>query len=218
MHMDVTQNKPKIFWKNLHRLKLRIRFSLPRECLIGTLLLSLLLFSGCSSTRPMQIQPPDDSATSHGGVKDEFLEKISALRNDLADLNRQANLLEAQQIAETAVTTSSELAEKYDIVRPAVLHNVFVRMGIKDRGLCYHWAEDLMGRLQSLDLKTYQLHWGVAYRGSELREHNSVVITAKGEPFETGMVLDPWRNSGHLYWAMIQTDTYPWKELPPDEW
>jgi hypothetical protein len=69
-----------------------------------------------------------------------------------------------------------------------------------------------------LDLKTYQLHWGVAYRGSELREHNSVVITARGEPFETGMVLDPWRNSGDLYWALIQTDTYPWVELPPDEW
>ena len=215
--MDLTK-KIKDTEKNLHKSKLRIRFSLSSSSLIGTLLLALLLLSGCSSTRPTQIQSPDDSARSHGAVKDQYLQKISALRNDLSDLNRQANLLEAEQIAETAVTTSSELAEKYDLVRPAVLHNVFVRMGIKDRGLCYHWAEDLMGRLQLLDLKTYQLHWGVAYRGSELREHNSVVITARDEPFETGMVLDPWRNSGDLYWALIQTDIYPWEELPPDEW
>ena len=204
--------------KNLHRSELRIRFSFSKACLIGTWLLALLLLSGCSSTRPMQIQSPDDTATSSGAAKDETLEKISALRDDLAHLNRQANLLEAEQIAKTAVTYSGDLAAEYDLIRPAVLHNVFVRMGIRDRGLCYHWAEDLMGRLQLLDLKTYQLHWGVAHRGSELREHNSVVITASGEPFEMGMVLDPWRNSGDLYWALIQTDTYPWKELPPNEW
>jgi hypothetical protein len=58
----------------------------------------------------------------------------------------------------------------------------------------------------------------VAYRGSELREHNSVVITATGQAFENGMVLDPWRNSGNLYWDLIKMDTYPWQELPPSEW
>ena len=126
-------------------------------------------------------------------------------------------MLEARQVAETAITYSEDLAADYELVRPAILHNVFVRMGLKDRGLCYHWTEDLIKRLRSLDLKTYQLHWGVAYRGSELREHNSVVITATGEAFEKGMVLDPWRNSGDLYWALIETDTYPWKKLPPNE-
>jgi len=204
--------------KSLHKSKLRIRFTLSSGCLSGTLLLVFLLFSGCSSTRPTYHQQPYNSATSHGAVKDVYLEKIGTLRHDLADLNRQANMLEARQVAETAITYSSDLAEKYDLVRPAILHNVFVRMGLKDRGLCYHWTEDLMRQLQLLDLKTYQLHWGVAYRGSELREHNSVVITARGEAFEKGMILDPWRNSGDLYWALIQTDTYPWKELPPNEW
>jgi hypothetical protein len=182
------------------------------------LLLLVLLLSGCSGTRPVHLQSSENPARSQGTVNDEYLEKISALRNDLAHLNRQANLLEAQQIAETAITYSGDLAEKYDLVRPAVLHNVLVRIGIKDRGLCYHWAEDLLRQLQLLDLKTYQLHWGVAHRGSELREHNSVVITARGKPFETGMVLDPWRNSGDLYWALIQTDKYPWVELPHSEW
>ena len=198
--------------------KLLIRFSFSSVCSSASLLLVLLLFSGCSSTRPAYHPQPDNSASSLGAVKDVYLEKFGALRNDLANLNRQANMLEASQIAETAIMYSSDLAEKYDLVRPAILHNVFVRMGLKDRGLCYHWTEDLMRQLQLLDLKTYQLHWGVAYRGSELREHNSVVITARGEAFEKGMILDPWRNSGDLYWALIQTDTYPWKELPPNEW
>jgi hypothetical protein len=217
--MNLTGNKSIANAKEgLHQLEFSLSYWTPLGSLVGTLLLLVLLLAGCSSTRPTHLQSPDNSATSHGAVKDVYLEKISALRNDLADLNRQANALEAEQVAETAVTYASDLAEKYDLVRPAILHNVFVRIGLKDRGLCYHWAEDLMQRLQLLDLKTYELHWGVAYRGSELREHNSVVITARGEPFEMGMVLDPWRNSGDLYWALIQSDSYPWKELPPDEW
>jgi hypothetical protein len=186
--------------------------------LIGSFLVIMAIVAGCSATHPIHQQPSGNAAMHQGIGQQASLEKISALSNDLSDLNQRANLLEARYVAETAITYSSDLAEEYDLVRPAVLHNVFVRMGIKDRGLCYHWAEDMMRRLQQLDLKTYQLHWGVAYRGSELREHNSVVITARGEPFETGMILDPWRNSGDLYWALIQKDKYPWEELPPNEW
>jgi len=195
-----------------------IRPSMVNGRLTGAILLLVFLFVGCSGSHQTNRKPSDHSATSSGALQDVYLEKISALQKDLADLNRQANILEARQIAETAITYSSNLTKEYDLVRPAILHNVFVRIGLKDRGLCYHWTEDLIKRLQSLDLKTFQLHWGVAYRGSELREHNSVIITARGEAFEKGMVLDPWRNSGDLYWALITADTYPWKVLPPEEW
>ena len=146
------------------------------------------------------------------------VDSINKLQNDLAGLNRHSNPIEADRIAQEAFNYSAYLAQKYALVRPAVLHNVFVRLGFKDRGLCYHWTEDLMRRLKSMQLTAYQLHWGVAYRGSELREHNSVVITAKNQAFEEGIVLDPWRNSGELYWALVKSDRYPWQELPPSEW
>jgi hypothetical protein len=45
-----------------------------------------------------------------------------------------------------------------------------------------------------------------------------VVITAAGQPFETGLVLDPWRNSGDLFWARVDRDVYPWVPLARDEW
>jgi hypothetical protein len=95
---------------------------------------------------------------------------------------------------------------------------VLVRIGLKDRGLCHHWTTDLMEQLELLELKTYQLYWGVAHRGSELREHNSVVVAAKGQRFEEGIVLDPWRNSGELHWTPVKNDRYPWKERPRSEW
>jgi hypothetical protein len=204
--------------KGLHHSKLGIRYSILNRRFVSTLLVLIFLLAGCSAAQHTYRKPSDHSATSNHLNDAVYSEKVGALQDDLTDLNRQANKLEARQVAETAITYSSYLAEVYELVRPAVLHNVLVRMSIKERGLCYHWTEDLMKQLKSLDLKTYQLHWAVAYRGSELREHNSVVITATDQAFENGMVLDPWRNSGNLYWDLIKADKYPWKELPPNEW
>lgn len=151
-------------------------------------------------------QAPSDRAT------------IAALQNDLADLDAGTDAAEAGKVAQTAVRYSFYLAEQYELVRPAVFHNVLVRIGLKERGLCHHWATDLMEQLELLNLRTYQLYWGVAYRGSELREHNSVVIAARGQRFEEGIVLDPWRNSGALHWVPVKKDTYPWQPRPRHEW
>ena len=147
-----------------------------------------------------------------------YWEKVEQLEQELATLSKATDMAEAWLAAETALRESAALAEEYQLVRPAVAHNLMVVLGFKNRGLCYHWTEDLMKRMQALELKSFQLHWGVAYRGSELREHNSVVITARGQDFFQGIVLDPWRNSGRLYWARIAKDSYPWKERPPSEW
>jgi hypothetical protein len=48
------------------------------------------------------------------------------------------------------------------------------------------------------------------------REHNCIVVTAQGQPFDKGVVLDPWRNSGRLWYGLASKDKYPWKPLPPD--
>jgi hypothetical protein len=194
-----------------------IRCQRPKSCLVGTLLL-LFLVAGCAASHQNYRNSGNPSTNSSGDIREAYLRKISALRDDLIELNGQTDLTEASRVAETAITYADDLVAEYNLVRPAEFHNVLVRIGLKDRGLCYHWTEDLMKRLQSLELDTFQLHWGVAYRGSELREHNSVVITARGQEFENGMVLDPWRHSGDLYWTLIEKDTYPWEELPPEEW
>ena len=55
-----------------------------------------------------------------------------------------------------------------------------------------------MNSLATVKPATLDLHWGIARAGTQ-REHNSVVVTAKGAPFTTGIVLDAWRHSGRLY-------------------
>ena len=191
---------------------------MPNKKKIILLLILVVLLIGC--TRANQSEAPTSypriEANDHHDTT--YQHRVAALQKDLAALNHQTDWIESERVAETAIGYSSYLAEEYELVRPAILHNVLIRLGLKDRGLCYHWTEDLINRLQELNLKSYQLHWGVAHQGSELREHNSVVITARGQAFEKGMVLDPWRNSGDLYWALIKFDRYPWKELPPEKW
>ncbi len=179
------------------------------------LLLSIFSCSGThrASKTPGSTGDPYDllSVTLDG-------KKVNALEHDLMALNHHSDRGEARQVAETALQASAFLGEQYRLVRPPLLHNLLVQMGLRERGLCYHWTEDLMSYLRTLQLKSYQLRWGVAYRGSDLREHNTVVITANGQPFEEGLILDPWRYSGRLYWVIVKNDSYPWRELPPEAW
>ena len=175
---------------------------------------------GCAQSKVYYPGNGSLNAVTSGNPSDaqSYRDKIKQLEQELTALSATVDKTEAQILAATAVRESAALVEEYQLVRPAVAHNLLVVLGIKDRGLCYHWTEDLMKRLQALDLKSFQLHWGVAYRGSELREHNCVVITAKGQRFFKGIVLDPWRNSGNLYWARVTKDGYPWKVLLPSDW
>jgi hypothetical protein len=144
--------------------------------------------------------------------------RIGALEGRLNALGPGIDRAEARRAARTAVMVSLHLADDYRVTSPARWHNLMIRMGFRDRGLCYHWTEDLMRHLLTLELKTLDLHWGVAHRGSDLREHNSVVVTAPGQPFRSGLVLDPWRDSGDLFWARVAEDSYPWEPLPREEW
>jgi len=183
-------------------------------CLVGM----LIFIFNCStpnrsSTAVTGVNYPVDlSAVRING------DRVKALEDDLTALNHHYDNGEARQIAVTALRASVFLSEEYRLVRPPILHNLLVQIGLRDRGLCYHWTEDLMYLLGTIELKNYQLRWGVAYRGSDWREHNTVVITADGQSFENGLVLDPWRYSGELYWVVVKDDRYPWKELPREKW
>ncbi len=136
---------------------------------------------------------------------------VESLQQDLEALAPAVSEEEARQAAACAHSASRQLAEEYGVIRPPLFHNFLVNVGLKKRGLCYHWAEDLMARLQALRLTTLDWHWGIARSGTS-REHNCVVATAKGQPFEEGLVLDAWRHSGRLCWAPVRADRYPWKE------
>jgi hypothetical protein len=86
-----------------------------------------------------------------------------------------------------------------------------VHVGIHKRGFCFQFAEDLLLDLDSLKVTSLELHWGEA-RPGRFSEHNCVVVTAKGQPFRDGILLENWRLCGHLFWSTVAVDHFPWVE------
>jgi hypothetical protein len=172
------------------------------------LLFFILLCSCATSHRDI----PKTVQGNLQGLAPETLEKIKSLEHDLAALDRKTDPAEARKLAETGIVYSLILANKYRLFRQPHIHNILVNIGLKERGLCYEWAEDLMQQFKTLDLKTFSLHEAVAHKGKKFREHNTIVVTAKGKDFFEGIVLDPWRNSGDLYWINVKEDKYSWEK------
>lgn len=144
---------------------------------------------------------------------DPDAERLTALQQHLAALTPGVRPDEAQQLARSACRISRQLARRYHAVGPPQLHNSLVNAGIKKRGLCHHWARDLGEQLAALKLRTLVLRWAIARRGT-LREHNAVVVTARGQRFDEGIVLDAWRHCGRLFAGPVAGDKYPWREDP----
>jgi hypothetical protein len=183
-------------------------------------LIVAFIYLGCATAKvyyPGQ-ESSDPTSLKQQSLAQAYWENVKRLEWELNALGPEVDPLEARRVAETAIRESAILAEEYQLVRPAAAHNLMVAIGVKNRGLCYQWAEDLMKRLEALELESFQLHWAVAHPGSNLREHNCVVISVAGQPFSKGILLDPWRHSGNLYWTPVVKDSYPWEELPPTQW
>jgi hypothetical protein len=105
----------------------------------------------------------------------------------------------------------ARLRQEYRMFGTPIFNNFLVYHGWRKRGYCFQWTEDLLLALDTLKLKTLELHWGDAYRET-WRENNCLVVTAKGQPFDRGMILECWRHFGHLRWNLVPSDEDPYYE------
>jgi hypothetical protein len=131
--------------------------------------------------------------------------KAEELAKQLAALSRRVDPNEAKLLSDCAYATVARLRPEYNMFGTPIFNNFLVYHGLRKRGYCYQWTEDLLLALDKLKLKTLELHWGEAYAGT-YRENNCVVVTANGQPFDRGMILECWRHFGHLRWNLIPSD------------
>lgn len=120
---------------------------------------------------------------------------------------------EAARAAALAFSFTRELAISYQITDRPLVHNTKVNMGLKPRGLCWHWAEDIQNRLNAEGFETLEVKRAIS-EGRGIRiDHSTAVITAKGDPFDLGVVLDPWRQGGVLFYETVAKDKrYQWED------
>lgn len=172
---------------------------------LGTLVLVCALL-GCRSAgrRAASADPPT------ARIAAEHEAPVATLAAELLRLDPSVTAEEAGTLAHAAVCVARALAEEYAAIRPAWLHNSLVNLGVKSRGLCHHWADDLERQLAPLPRRQLAIRRVVAREGTR-REHNALVVYVVNRPPETGIVLDAWRHGGELHWAPFTADKYPWK-------
>ena len=131
---------------------------------------------------------------------------IKELRDALVALAPDVDPGEADLVSVTTHTLSRSLAREYGVVWNADFQNLLIHLGVRQRGYCGHYTRDIGERLKELKLKTLVLHWGAAFAGT-IDENNCLVVTARNQPFEDGIVLDGWRRGGRLFWCALKKDS-----------
>jgi hypothetical protein len=133
------------------------------------------------------------------------------LADQLAALSPRVNREEAKLLARWTFATVSRLRREYHMFGTPIFNNFLIYLGLRKRGYCYQWCEDLLVALDALRLKTLELHWGEHDPGT-WRENNCLVVTARGQPFSRGIMLECWRHLGHLYFGPVVSDWETYKE------
>ncbi|HIP52081.1 MAG TPA: hypothetical protein EYG94_08350 [Campylobacterales bacterium] len=137
---------------------------------------------------------------------------VSELENLLIGLSPKVSRSEALNLSQNSINYSVELSKRYKAISSPWIQNTLVNIGLKERGLCYEWAEDLLKHLMKRNYQTLEFYVIGANIGY-LNEHNALSVSAKGEDIEKSIVLDAWRNAGDLYFKKIgEDDKYEWKD------
>lgn len=169
-----------------------------RTLYYSLLLIGALILSACTA-------PPPQTSKSEA-------QNIAELTQSIRALGDHVDAAEAARAAAIAYRYTSQLAIEYEITDPPLVHNAKVNAGIKPRGLCWHWAEDMQNRLNAEAFETLDIHRAIANADNPfLIDHSTALISAKGDTMHEAIVLDPWRFGGILFWSPIAEDTrYAW--------
>jgi hypothetical protein len=130
---------------------------------------------------------------------------INDLSKALTGLASDIDPAEAQSLSVTAHTKARSLKKEYRVVLNPEFTVFLYNIGMRKRGWCGHWAQDIGAELKELKLKTLVLHWGEAYPNTT-SENNALVVTARNQPFKDGIILDGWRRAGRLFWCPVFKD------------
>ncbi len=161
---------------------------------VFAMLLALVALAACTSPPP----PTGD--------------EVQRLASEIRRLGPDVDPAEADRAARLAYSYTAQLVQEYEITDPPLIHNAKVNKGLRPRGLCWHWAEDIERRLKQEKFQTLEMHRAIANADNPLRiDHSTAIISRRGESLYDGVVLDPWRYGGVLFWSPLVEDTrYDW--------
>lgn len=168
-----------------------------------------VLLAGCGGPGPR-------SEAAETALADQTVaERIAGVTAALVALGPGVDRAEAARAAGIAVRQPLAWAQEWQVVDPPLRHNFKVIHGMRDKGVCRDWTNALHAALRQAGLRTLKLHVGVANARNVALEHVSVIVSARGAPMQSGVVLDPWRiGQGRLWYGKVSEDPrYRWETL-----
>jgi hypothetical protein len=137
---------------------------------------------------------------------------VDALAQEIMLLGPDIDPDEAKRAAEISIYHSLKLAQDYNITDLPIIHNEKVHQGLRERGLCNHWAEDLSKRLNEENFQTLSIQRAISPPTAFRIIHHTAVISKPGDTIYDGIVIDPWRYGGTLFWSPTRADErYNWR-------
>lgn len=139
---------------------------------------------------------------------------VAELTLAIQSMDANVDPTEARRAAEISYSYATQLAQDYGVTTAPLVHNTKVNAGIKDRGLCFHYATDMQARLQQEGFETLEILRAIAEptRAFHFIDHSTAVIAAPGDDIYDGIVLDAWRYGGDLFWSPTVEDArYEWE-------
>ena len=151
------------------------------------------------------------------GVRTPYPSDMDHLSKTLHSLNPYSPRQESDRLAKAIYRKTNELDRSYELVYPPQFHNFLVNVGLRQKGLCYHFSDALYLHLKSQNYPSFDFHLVGANIGEYWSEHNALVVVSKAcrsekRILEKGILIDAWRNSGVIYYTTPLEDTsYQWE-------
>ena len=162
------------------------------------IILLSFLFLGCS----VKEQPEKET-------------NIAALSTMLTSLDRNITTKESYALSKDIFAKKETLSKAFEVTSPPQYHNFLVNVGLREKGLCYHWSDAFYAYLKMQNYPSFEFHLMGANIGEYWSEHNVLVIIAKGTSVEDGVIIDAWRNPEKLYFSKVKDDKkYVWSHRP----
>ncbi len=181
----------------------------------------IALFTACATPVHYEgVRLQQGGLTELLSMDDATRNSVAALATQLRGLSANVSAQDAELMAREAHAYPMHLANVWQISSPPLVNNLLRNSGKVEYGLCIDWTYAMRQRMRGLGLTSFDWYWGIANEGSDLFEHSTLVVVAKGQSFDQGIILDPWRNSGKLFWTRVGKDAkYEWKPYTePEGW
>ena len=183
------------------------------------LAVSSILLSACSSPIALDVRfdnvtfDAEKRKTIVSAIDSRTQTRITDLTSEIMKLGPDIDETEAKFVARESVLFAMHLANEYKLVSPPNTQNMLVNKGLKDKGLCYHFARDMQDHLVTgRTYKTLTLQRAVSFQGKRF-EHNLLTVAAKDKGVEDAIILDAWRHSAELYFVKTKDDPdYIWRK------